>query len=463
MTDRIAPAGVAIGRQASLQSLQARLAQASAELSSGRKTDPTGGLGLGASLLYKLHDQIAQGDALDQSLTLSGRRMETMQTSLGAVSDSVQTLSTNALKVDALKGTGYNVLAAQARDTMASMVDRLNVQFDGQHLFAGTDSAEPPLTGPDAPNGPLGAVRAMLNSAVATSGGALDAAGANALATRVADLYAGQVKWAYAQPATTGQVPAGGAVTFSFAVDGTPATATFTNMTGAALDMGNAADVQTLMAGLRDAINATPGLGNPIASLDSSNRLVVDATVATHRVTLDGSALQAVGASVGQWTPGTATNELPVYASRSRTGDGKPNQVAIGAGETLSYDVRGDNPAIQRSMMGAALLSLLDASDAQLGATAKSALLDTAGSWLRGAHAGLTDVAGVLGAKQERLQAVTDIQSKATSAAAAQINTLEAADYPATADQINQLQLQLQATYSITAKLSELSFVNYMR
>ncbi|MDO9713407.1 flagellin N-terminal helical domain-containing protein [Paracraurococcus lichenis] len=464
MTDRIAPAGVALGRQASLQSLQARLAQATAELSSGRKSDPTGGLGLGASLLYKLHDQIAQGDALDQSVTLSGRRMEAMQTALSAVSDTVQTLSTNVLKIDTLKGTGYNVLAAQARDSMASMADRLNVQFDGQHLFAGTDSTNAPLTAPDAAGGALATVQAMLTNAVNRAGGPLDAAGANALVARITDLYTGGVNWAYSPPASTGQLAVNDAVTFSFTLNGTPTPATFTNNTGAPLNMSTPADVTIFMAGMKAAINAAAGPGNVIASLDSAGRLIVDTTNATDHISFGGgSALQPVGGAAAHVTLGAAVNQVPVYTSKSRTGDGKPNQVAIGAGETVTYDVRADNPAIRDSMMGGSLLSLLDAASTQLGDDAKSALLDQAGALLRGAHAGLTTVAGVLGAKQERLQAVSDIQSKATSAAAAQINTLEATDYAATADQINQLQLQLQATYSITAKLSELSFVNYLK
>ena len=72
MMDRVSPAGTAIGRQASLQALQAQLARSTAEMSSGRKSDPTRELGVGASLLYRLHDDVQQGGALKNSASLAG-------------------------------------------------------------------------------------------------------------------------------------------------------------------------------------------------------------------------------------------------------------------------------------------------------------------------------------------------------------------------------------------------------
>ena len=50
----------------------------------------------------------------------------------------------------------------------------------------------------------------------------------------------------------------------------------------------------------------------------------------------------------------------------------------------------------------------------------------------------------------------------AENTATAQINDLEAADYYTLSDQISTMQIQLQATYSITAQLSKLSLVNYL-
>lgn len=159
-----------------------------------------------------------------------------------------------------------------------------------------------------------------------------------------------------------------------------------------------------------------------------------------------------------------------VYRATSRTAlngttdaeSDAPSLVRIGAGETLSYNVRADNQSFKDAFEALSVLSLLDAPDTELSKEAKTALLDKAGDLMRGARAQLTVVAGVLGTKQQRLQNVGDIQERAVSAATAQINDLEAADYYTVSDRISQLELQLQATYTITARLNDLSFVNYL-
>lgn len=159
-----------------------------------------------------------------------------------------------------------------------------------------------------------------------------------------------------------------------------------------------------------------------------------------------------------------------VYVSTSRTalnGSTDPESdasslVRIGAGETLSYNVRADNDSFKNAYEALSMLTLLDAPDTALSKEARTAILDKAGDLMRMARSQLTVVAGVLGTKQQRLQNVADIQDRAVSAATAQINDLEAADYYTVSDRISQLQLQLQATYSITARLADLSFVNYL-
>ena len=164
--------------------------------------------------------------------------------------------------------------------------------------------------------------------------------------------------------------------------------------------------------------------------------------------------------------PPALSYENLFYASRSKTGD-VPSQIRIGAGETLNYDVRGDNPGFKDAFQALSLMSLLDAKNAagvdMLDEDAKALVLEKANSLLGKAQSLLTTVAGELGVKQQRLESVSDIQDKAVSAATAQINTLEGVDYYTASDRISSLEIQLKATYSITAKLSDLSLVNYLR
>jgi flagellin-like hook-associated protein FlgL len=348
MMDRVSPAGIAIGRQANLQNLQAQLARATAEMSSGRKSDPTREMGVGASLLYRLHDDIQQGGAIKNSTSLAGECMKTMQTAAGSIGKIFEDLSAQILQADALKQQSYDMLAADTPDLLASISDLLNTDFQGQKVFGGTDSGSQPLRD----IGKLPAqIQSMLDAAVSANDGA--------------------------------------------ALDG--------------------ASVAGLMETIEEAF---AGPGSPFYSL--------------------------------------------YYGSSSTTGDDRPNLVRIGEGQTLAYDMRADHAAFRDAFKALAMTSLLGKGSDMLTDEAKVALADRAGELMRGAQSGLTTLAGTLGTKQARLEHVAGIQSRAVDSATAQINDLEGADYYTLSDQISTMQIQLQATYSITAQLSKLSLVNYL-
>ncbi|HWL84049.1 MAG TPA: flagellin [Roseomonas sp.] len=361
MVDRVAPMGVSLGRQAQLRDLQNNLAVLTAEMSSGRKADPARELGVGASLLYKLYDDVQQGEAVKNGTSLAGQKLTAMQTALTSVGELMDQMSPEILKVDALKGNGYDIIASNAREMLASMTNLLNTSWDGQNLFAGTDSAFPPLK--DSAN-LTGWAQDRLDAAASAAGGPLDATEAAALIGDFDAMFANADRDA-----------SGGTSFYGLVYQSTS---------------------RTSMAGSSDAESDAPSL------------------------------------------------------------------VRIGAGETLSYNIRADNPAFKDAFKALSLLSTLDAPDSKLSDDAKKALLDQAGELMRGARSQLTVVAGVLGSKQQRLDSVAQIQDRAVSAATAQINDLEGVDYYTVSDRINTLQIQLQATYSITAQLSKLSLVNYL-
>ncbi|MBO1076047.1 flagellin [Roseomonas marmotae] len=347
MMERVSPAGVAIGRQASLQSLQAQLARATAEVASGRKSDPVLDMGIGASLLYRLRSDIQQGGAIKNGTSLAGERMKTMQTAMTSIRDIFQDVSAQILAADVLKQQSYTMLSADTPDLLASIADLLNTDFQGQKVFGGTDGATRPLDGiAELP----ARIQSMLEAAVATKGGALDAD-----------------------------------------------------------------DIAGLMQDIEDAFD------------DGGSEFY------------------------GRY-----------YGSSSRTGDGAPNLVRIGDGQALAYDVRADHGAFRDALKALAMTSLLGNGASRLSEDARTALCDRAGELMRGAQTQLTTLAGTLGTKQARLERVAEIHDHGVQATTAQINDLERADYYSLSDQINTMQIQLQATYSITAQLSKLSLVNYL-
>lgn len=348
MYDRVSPAGMSIGRQADLRLLQNEMARLTAEMSSGKKADPAREMGVGAALLYKLHGEVQQGESLKSVASQAGLRLSTMQTALGNIGTVLGQIGTQILQTEALDGESHKTIAAGARAALSSLGSLLNTSFNKQNVFAGTDSATPPVADTQ---GLLDRVQALLGAAVG-GGGGLDAAEADALLAEIDTVF-----------------------------NDSPADPEFYGL---------------------------------------------------------------------------------VYTSASRTGDGNPTQIRIGAGETLSYDLRADNQAFKDAFQSLAILSVLDAPESQLSEEAKSALLDKAGLLMRGAQSQLTSLSGVLGIKEARLESVAEIQNRAVTAATAQINDLEGVDYYTVADRVSALQVQLQATYSITAQLNKLSLVNYL-
>lgn len=261
---------------------------------------------------------------------------------------------------------------------------------------------------------------------------------------------------------------------FTYQVNG-GAAATLTSGTGT----GTAAapeDASVALQRLADSINTTLGgsLSAGVATVSGTGTgaiLSIDAAKASTGNHFSFSATAALTATGGYNTTPPTGAASPKYQglfynSTSTSGD-PPTQIRIGAGQSLTYSMRGDNQGFKDSMHAMSLLSLLDAKNSSgtdlLDSDAKTAVRDAANSLLSSAQSRLTAAAGELGVKQQRLQTISDIQNAAVKAATKQINTLQAPNYYVISDRINALKIQLQATYSITATLSGLSLVNYLK
>jgi flagellar hook-associated protein 3 FlgL len=142
--------------------------------------------------------------------------------------------------------------------------------------------------------------------------------------------------------------------------------------------------------------------------------------------------------------------------------DGKATQIPIGLNQTVSYSVKGNQPAFTNLMQGMSMLTLLGAPSTQLDSSAKSAILAQAGSLIGQAQNELITQQGQLGAVQAQLQQVVTAQQTAASNTTQQIATFESADQVAVATQLSSLQAQLQASYQVTADLSQLTLSHYI-
>ena len=169
MLDRVSSFASSPAMDNQIQQMQSRMAQLTSEISSGRKTDPAGALGAGASSLYELHYESDQQTALQTGITTASGQLNAVQTALTSLSSVVQTISSAALNSNSAQDP--SVLATQAQDAMGQAVDLLNTQYAGQSVFAGNDSATTPMNSLNATGGPLDTINSVLSAAVTANGG----------------------------------------------------------------------------------------------------------------------------------------------------------------------------------------------------------------------------------------------------------------------------------------------------
>ncbi|CAH2605522.1 Flagellin (modular protein) (plasmid) [Rhodovastum atsumiense] len=498
MLDRIATAAASLTRQNQLTRMQREMNRLTNEISSGAIENPASQLGSGASVLYRLHiDQDLQ-TALNTSITSAGQRLDTMQTALSSMTDITKEMAAATLNVSAsMPGTGMNVLAAQARSALSQVTDLLNTEYDGHAIFAGSDSAGSPMA-----DGSVIATQAqtILNTqAAAKPGGKLQLEDVAALlgggTTTTTNLSADG-------KTTTLTTPGYGTVTITTNSDGTTTktesdsvthpsggTNTTTVNSSGLVDFFNDNNVTIVKGGVASqSINYTVGSAGATTLaaqiVDASGNVVRTISIsgtgftagATGTVSFDGTdggtpsvALPAQNYRVALVDTSGATPQpagTPALTS-SFTGtayvagdDGKRSQVMIGATSTISYDVKANKSDFRSLMQGLSMLSLLDSD--KLDNAAKKNLLEKAGSLLTGVQSQISVTAGVLGSTQQRLDRAATIQQSASNATVKQILQYEQADTYTDAQKLQTLQVQLQATYAITASLSKLSLVNYI-
>ncbi len=160
------------------------------------------------------------------------------------------------------------------------------------------------------------------------------------------------------------------------------------------------------------------------------------------------------------------TNSDPTqrYSGAVYTGstNGTPTTVLIGVNQKVQYDASANQPAFRDLLKGLSMLSMLSAPSTQLDSSAQTQLLSQASSVLSKAQNEITNLQGSLGGVQSSLTAAATAQTAAATATQAQIANYVQADTYTDSTQLTQLQTQLQATYSLTSQISQLSLVHFM-
>lgn len=136
--------------------------------------------------------------------------------------------------------------------------------------------------------------------------------------------------------------------------------------------------------------------------------------------------------------------------------------VDIGEGRRLGYGVRADQPELVDTLRSEALAAVVAGGAFSGDSAAQLTMLKAAGSAMVAAKEGVLDLRSAVGVTQETLE-------NATAARTAEKNTLDLArnaimvvDPTEATSMYTALETQLQTIYTVTARLSELSYVKYM-
>ncbi len=172
---------------ASAGQVRDRLDLLTRQAASGRVADTYGGLGAGAATSLSLRPAIARIETWQSNIDAVQGRMEVTQSSLEQVSAIAADFRARTADLNGLSAAMIDTVAAGARDALRSVAGLLNARHGDQYVFAGQDSANPPVPGAETilASGFFGEISTAVaglgnNGAAATIAATLATAGTNA-------------------------------------------------------------------------------------------------------------------------------------------------------------------------------------------------------------------------------------------------------------------------------------------
>lgn len=156
----------------------------------------------------------------------------------------------------------------------------------------------------------------------------------------------------------------------------------------------------------------------------------------------------------------SATGGFQMLIYRGGVTEVSPYQ--LGSGESVALDIRADDPALREALKQLALIAVSNDAGLPLTATERVELAANAGVTLLAHQDALTEIRASLGQAEGRIdQSVSRIAAEITSFEIAR-SALVAVDPFETAVELEQVQVQLETLYTITARASRLSLVNFL-
>lgn len=157
-----------------------RLDRLTGQAASGLVAGSYAGLGQGAAASLSLAPAIAHQQAWSANIDAATGRMQAAQGALSQISTIASDFYARTNTLNGLNASAVDSVAAGARDALRQMASLLDTEVAGVYVFAGQDSANPPVPNPDA----IGTSGFMAQIAAAVQG----LSGTGAAATNAATL-----------------------------------------------------------------------------------------------------------------------------------------------------------------------------------------------------------------------------------------------------------------------------------
>ena len=134
----------------------------------------------------------------------------------------------------------------------------------------------------------------------------------------------------------------------------------------------------------------------------------------------------------------------------------------LGEGESVRLDIRTDNSAVRNALKYSVMAALADDASLTLNGAERAELARQSGERLMSSQSELIGIRSDLGYAQSRIeQSATRISTEMAGLSFAR-NELVAVDKFKTATELENVQVQLETLYTLTARASRLSLVNFL-
>jgi flagellar hook-associated protein 3 FlgL len=467
----------------------------SRQLVSGKKAETYGGLGSDASVVLSLRDQISALEGYVKTMELVNLRLGVQSAAMTRMDEIASTLRTDSLTTSFdLTGAGQTQLQLSAASQFDEIASLLNTELEGRHMFGGTDTAAPPVAVPElmlrgdttragledliadraqADMGPDNRGRLTIGTVGATFTVAEDADpsvfGAKLVGV-TSTLNGTMTTGPVGSPpsldvAFTATLPQQGeTITVEFTMpDGTSETLTLTATSTAPAGENEfliGADANTTATNFQTAFDTS------LQEMTQTSVKSASAAEAANDFFESNPPQRVNGAPLTSATglvDGTTANTVFWY-----TGDTSSNAPAlakIGENETVSYGVRGDDSAIIDLMKSTAVLAVttftgVDPLEEKAYSEMVERVADTvAYTNTRSPLDGLME----MGFLQAKIDGSKEQAQGSISVSKGIVDGVENADSFEVAAKLGVVQTQLEAAFQVTARINELSLLNFLR